>query len=97
VIGTTIPPFEHAIFRNPFFDGFYSPEKEKARQEINIWVRSGGEFDGVIDFDEVLRDPNRPTHISSSYDSGDHLHVNDKGNVAQGTAIPLTFFRAPGR
>ena len=28
-IGTTIPPFEHAIFRHPFFDHFYSPEKEK--------------------------------------------------------------------
>jgi len=28
-IGTTIPPFEHAIFRDPFFDRFYTPEKEK--------------------------------------------------------------------
>ena len=41
MIGTTIPPFEHAIFRDPFFDGFYSPDKEKVRQEINAWVKSG--------------------------------------------------------
>src|SRR5690349_7381540 len=25
-IGTTIPPFEHSLFRNPFYDHFYSPE-----------------------------------------------------------------------
>src|SRR5262249_54320582 len=41
VIGTTIPPFEHALFRNPFFGGFYSPEKEKVRQEVNEWVKRG--------------------------------------------------------
>ena len=33
VIGTTIPPFEHAIFREPYFDGFYTAEKEQVRQE----------------------------------------------------------------
>jgi lysophospholipase L1-like esterase len=97
VIGTTIPPFEHALFRDPFFDGFYSPEKEKVRQEINTWVRSSGEFDGMIDFDLVVRDPNRPTQIAPSYDSGDHLHVNNAGNAAQGMAIPLTLFRASAR
>jgi lysophospholipase L1-like esterase len=97
VIGSTIPPFEHALFRSPFFDGFYSPEREKVRQDVNAWVKSGGEYDGVIDFDLAVRDPNRPTQISPSYDSGDHLHVNDTGNVAQGTAIPLTFFRTPAK
>lgn len=92
VIGTTIPPFEHAIFRNPFFGGFYSPEKERVRQEINSWIRSSGKFDGVIDFDEAVRDPNHPTQILPSYDSGDHLHVNDAGNVAQVKAISLALF-----
>jgi lysophospholipase L1-like esterase len=91
-IGTTIPPFEHAIFRNPFFDRFYSPEKERVRQEINTWIRSSGEFDAVIDFDQAVRDPNRPTQLLPSYDSGDHLHVNDAGNVAQVNAIPLALF-----
>ena len=94
VIGTTIPPFENAIFRDPFFDRFYTPEKEKIRQEVNAWVRGSGEFDGVIDFDEVVRDPSHRTQISPAYDSGDHLHVNDEGNVAQGNAIPLALFHA---
>ncbi|HEX3109437.1 MAG TPA: SGNH/GDSL hydrolase family protein, partial [Thermoanaerobaculia bacterium] len=78
-IGATMPPFEHALFRNPVFDQFYSPDKEKVRAEVNEWIRHGGEFDGVIDFDAVVRDPERPTQILPAFDSGDHLHVNDAG------------------
>jgi lysophospholipase L1-like esterase len=91
-IGMTIPPFENAIFRSPYFDRFYTPEKEKVRQEVNTWIRNGGEFDGVIDFDVVVRDPSRPTQLLPAYDSGDHLHVNDAGNIAQGNAISLALF-----
>src|SRR5690348_2794618 len=93
VIGTTIPPFEHAIFENPFFDHFYSSKNEKIRQEVNAWIRTSGEFDGVIDFDEAVRDPSHPTQILPAYDSGDHLHVNNTGNVAQANAIPLSLFQ----
>ncbi|HEX8879133.1 MAG TPA: GDSL-type esterase/lipase family protein, partial [Candidatus Acidoferrum sp.] len=93
VIGTTIPPFEHAIFRNPFYDRFYSPEKERVREEVNAWIRSSGAFDGVIDFDRAVADPGHRTELAPSYDSGDHLHVNDAGNVAQGNAIPLELFK----
>ena len=92
-IGSTIPPFEHALFRHPDFDRFYSPEKEKIRQEVNAWVRSSREFDGIIDFDADVRDPDRPTQILPAYDSGDHLHPNNQGNVAEGNAIPLILFR----
>jgi len=94
VIGTTIPSFEHALFRDPFYDRFYSPENEKTRQEVNTWIRTGGEFDGVIDFDQAVRDPDRPTQILPAFDSGDHLHVNNAGNVAQGNIIPLSLFHS---
>jgi lysophospholipase L1-like esterase len=94
VIGTTIPPFEHALFRDPFYDRFYSPEKEKIRQEVNAWIRTAGEFDGVIDFDQAVRDPNHPTQLLPAFDSGDHLHVNNAGNVAQSKAIPLSLFHS---
>ena len=93
IMGTTIPPFENATFRSPTIS-FYTSEKEIVRQEVNAWVRSTAEFDGVIDFDEVLRDPSHPTQLLPMYDSGDHLHVNDAGNVASGNAIPLTLFQA---
>jgi hypothetical protein len=29
----------------------------QARQKINHWIRSTKEFDGMLDFDAVLRDP----------------------------------------
>ena len=93
VIGTTIPPFEHAIFRNPFFARFYTPKNEELRQKVNAWVLNGNEFDGVIDFDQAVRDPKHPTQILPAYDSGDHLHVNNAGNVAQGNVIPLALFQ----
>lgn len=93
VIGSTIPPFEHALFRNPFFDQFYSSAKEQLRQQVNSWIRAQSQFDGVIDFDEAVRDPNHPTQLLPAYDSGDHLHVNNSGNVAQANAIPLSLFR----
>ncbi len=50
----------------------------------------------MIDFDAAVRDPDRPTQLLPAYDSGDHLHVNDAGNIAQGNVIPLTLFRAAG-
>ena len=91
-IGTTIPPFEDATFAHPILH-FYTPEKEVARQEVNRWVRTSGEVDGVIDFDGVLRDPERPTKLLPKYDAGDHLHANDDGYIASGNAIPLSLFQ----
>ncbi len=90
-IGTTIPPFEDSLFRSPPMT-FSTPEKEKTRQEVNAWIRSTHEFDGIIDFDAAVRDPNQPTRILAAFDSGDHLHVNNAGNVAQANAIPLNLF-----
>jgi lysophospholipase L1-like esterase len=92
VIGTTIPPFENALFDSPAIN-FSTPEKERVRQAVNAWIRRSREFDGVLDFDAVVRDPNHPTQLLPVYDSGDHLHVNDAGNIAQGNAIPLVLFR----
>ena len=92
VIGTTIPPFEQALFRSPSFCCFYSVEKEAVRQAVNTWIRTSGEFDGVIDFDEAVRDPRHAARILAAYDSGDHLHVNDAGNIVQASAISLALF-----
>jgi lysophospholipase L1-like esterase len=93
VIATTIPPFEGAFFEEPVIH-FYTSEKEAVRQQVNSWIRTGGEFDGVIDFDKVLRDPARPTQLVPAYDSGDHLHANDAGYMASANAIPLALFHS---
>ena len=43
---------------------------------LNHWIRTSGAFDGVVDVDQVLRDPSHPTRLLPAYDSGDHLHPN---------------------
>lgn len=76
---------------------FASAAKESQRQAVNHWIRTSGEYDAVIDFDAVLRDPNDPTRLRSddeiSYDSGDHLHPNDAGYQAMANAIDLALFK----
>jgi lysophospholipase L1-like esterase len=71
----------------------FTPEKEVKRQAVNAWIRASGEYDGVIDFDHVLRDPTSPTKIRALYDSGDHGHPNDLGYNALANAIDLKLFR----
>jgi hypothetical protein len=48
------------------------------RQRIRAWIRESGTFDGVIDFDAVLRDPIDRTHLNPDFNSGDYLHPNVK-------------------
>jgi lysophospholipase L1-like esterase len=91
VIGTTNPPFENSAFAG-LVAAFYSSERETARQKVNDWIRSSGEFDGVVDLDAVLRDPSRPTQLLPAYDSGDHLHPNNAGCIAEGDSFPLVVF-----
>jgi lysophospholipase L1-like esterase len=96
IIGTTNPPFENSFLALSPSEPpitFYTSEKESVRQKVNDWIRGSGEFDGVVDLDLVLRDPSRPTRLLPSYDSGDHLHPNDAGCLAEGNAFPLALFR----
>lgn len=88
IVGATLTPFEGALDQTPMA-GYYSAEKEKVRQAVNRWIRSSGEFDAVIDFDAVVRDPRRPSRFLPAYDSGDHLHPGDKGYEAMAEAIDL--------
>ncbi len=88
IIGTTTTPAENATL----FPGASTPQKEAARQAVNAWMRSSGEFDAVVDFDAVVRDPQRPARLLARYDSGDHLHPNDSGYAALAEAIPLSLF-----
>jgi lysophospholipase L1-like esterase len=91
VIGTTNPPFENSAFTEPAVT-FYTPEREATREKVNAWILSSGAFDAVVDFDLVLRDPGHPTRLLPIYDSGDHLHPNNAGCIAEGNAVPLALF-----
>ncbi|MGH8032995.1 MAG: SGNH/GDSL hydrolase family protein [Luteimonas sp.] len=84
-------PFEGASQTRP---GYFTPEGEAVRQAVNRWIRSGGEFDAVIDFDLAIRDPSQPSRMLPAYDSGDHLHPNDAGYRAMVESIDLSLFQA---
>ena len=87
VIGATITPFEGAHY--------YVPAGEQVRQTVNAWIRAGGAFDGVIDFDAAMRDPAHPTQVKPDLQRGDHLHPNDTGYAAMADAIELRLFSKP--
>ena len=88
LIGVTITPFEGVDF-----PGYYSEAKEATRQAANKWIRTSGAFDGVIDFDAVLRDPGHPSRLLPKFASEDHLHPNDAGYQALADAIDLALFK----
>jgi lysophospholipase L1-like esterase len=62
------------------------------RQAVNQWIRANRAFDGVIDFDAVVRDPDHPSRLLSRLASDDHLHPNDAGYQAMADAIDLSLF-----
>jgi len=86
VIGATILPYTGSDYYHP------GPLSEADRQTINQWIRTPGNFDAVIDFDKVTRDPAHPDRLLPAYDSGDHLHPSPAGYRAMGEAIPLSLF-----
>ena len=88
IFGGTLLPFENETF----LPGAWTPEREKTRQAVNEWIRDGGAFDAVVDFDRALRDPEHPTSMMPSYDCGDHLHPSDLGYNKMGDAIDLSLF-----
>lgn len=69
-----------------------TPSREKARQTVNEWIRTSGEFDAVIDFDKAVRDPDHPDQLLEEYDVDDHLHLNPAGYRAMAEAIDLDLF-----
>ncbi len=85
VFGATIAPYEGAMY--------WSAEGESQRKAINDWIRHGGEFDAVLDFDAAFRDPAKPTRMAAGKQMGDYLHGNDAGYAAVGNSIDLKLFR----
>jgi lysophospholipase L1-like esterase len=74
-------------------------EQDQRRHELNEFIRKGGLFDGVIDFDAVTLDPAsgglKPEFVpeSTTGGAGDKLHPNRAGYLAMGMAIDLDLFK----
>ncbi|HMF16653.1 MAG TPA: SGNH/GDSL hydrolase family protein, partial [Gemmataceae bacterium] len=92
IYGATLTPNKGFIIPGTPFPVF-SPANEVKRQAVNAWIRLSGEYDGVIDFDAVLRDPSFPARILPSLDSGDHAHPTDAGYKLLADAVYLQLFK----
>lgn len=85
VFGGTITPFKG--------NNYYSPDHEAARSTVNEWIRTSGEFDAVIDFDKIMRDPNNTEALQSRFlFENDWLHPNAEGYKTMGEGIDLKLF-----
>jgi lysophospholipase L1-like esterase len=85
VIGATLTPFEGAAY--------FTQTGEAKRAAVNTWIRTGKSYDGVIDFDAAVRDPQAPTKFQPQFENRDHLHPNDAGYQAMSRAIDLALFK----
>jgi lysophospholipase L1-like esterase len=81
VLGGTITPFKGWQV--------YDETLEATRLAVNEFIRNGGLFDGVVDFDAAIRDPKDPLVMKAEFDSGDHLHPGDAGYRAMAEAVRL--------
>lgn len=78
VIGGTLLPYVGAAYQDA--------AGEAKRVAVNRWIRTGGGFDAVIDFDAATRAPEAPDRLIAGFEIGDHLHPNDTGYAAMARA-----------
>jgi lysophospholipase L1-like esterase len=84
ILAATIGPFAGAVY-----PGVSTPEGLAARREVNDWIRSSGTFDAVFDVARAVADPNALDYIHPDLDSGDGMHLNDRGAQAMANAVDL--------
>ncbi len=84
IYGATITPFKG--------NGYYSSAHEAVRDAVNDWIRTSGQFDGVIDFDLAVRDPADADQLNPAYQF-EWLHLNPAGYQKMAEAIDLDLFK----
>jgi len=90
LVGTILPYYEAVYF---------SAAGEAKRQAVNAWIRTSNLHDGVVDFDEAMRDPSDPEPYPTllpAYDSTDNLHPSAAGYKRMGAEAEKALL-APGR
>lgn len=83
IYGATITPFKGHYY--------YSDAHEAVRLEVNNWIRTPGNFDACIDFDQFIRDPEDTLKLRKEY-SNDWLHPNVDGYRFLGESVDLQLF-----
>jgi lysophospholipase L1-like esterase len=90
VIGVTIVP-RHNVTPGAGNTG-WDDAKTKVRNEVNAWIRGSGAFDGVIDFDRVVRSAENPDVLKVAYNCGDGIHPSPLGYFQMGKSVDLNLF-----
>ena len=89
VFGATITPFKG--------NNYYSDHHEKGRQIINEWIRTTKMLDGIIDFDQAVRNPQDKEAMQQQFlFENDWLHLNAQGYETMGNCIDLNLFTKTG-
>src|SRR5215831_2369223 len=86
VIGCTLTPYQGAVY--------YSDKGEEVREAVNRWIRTGGAFDAVVDYDKVTQDSANSKTFQAAFNNTDHLHPNDAGYKAMADSVDLKIFTA---
>jgi lysophospholipase L1-like esterase len=86
VIGCTLTPYQGAAY--------YSDKGEEVREAVNHWIRTGGSFDAVVDYDKVTQDSANPKTFKATFNNTDHLHPNDAGYKSMADSVDLKIFTA---
>jgi lysophospholipase L1-like esterase len=90
IIGTTIIP-RHATVPGVESTG-WNEAKTKVRNAVNDWIRKGTDFDGVLDFDKVVRSAGNPDLLDPAYNCGDGIHPSSIGYFEMGKSVDLGLF-----
>ncbi|WP_328426706.1 GDSL-type esterase/lipase family protein [Micromonospora sp. NBC_00389] len=83
ILAATIGPFAGA---DPEIS---TPEGLATRRDVNDWIRTTDAFDAVFDVARAVANPDAPDYIHPALDSGDGMHLNDKGAEAVADAVNL--------
>jgi lysophospholipase L1-like esterase len=84
VYGATIMPFNGNSYYNPF--------SEQCRGTVNHWIRTKGNFDALIDFDVVMRNPQDTTRLGCATYQNDGLHPDAAAYKKMGECIDPSLF-----
>lgn len=70
----------------------YNEDRDVLRGQFNEWLRNSRDFDGCVDFDKAVCDPQHPAAFAPGFDSGDHLHPSESAYEAMANCVPEELF-----
>ena len=95
IYGVTIIP-RHNLAPSGTNTG-WSPAKTAIRNVVNQWIRTEAPFDGILDFDRVVRQSANPDLLIPAFNCGDGIHPSPVGYYQMGKSVDLGLFGTADR